>query len=187
MFAQAEDAIVAGIERALGKTVATIETLPGPWDQDALTLAFRKMPGVWVYFDGGKPGRQGREARLDATFLVYAVTDHASGTRERQRGSSRRIGAYEIIERVVPMLAGHPVANLGTMFFAGLRVLTPASAQRKGVAVYEMAFTLEMGFGAALDASALADFAIFAGTHHVGQGPDTEHYAQMPTGEKEKP
>lgn len=185
MFAEAEDAIVAGIQKALGQTVSTIETLPGPWDQDALTLAFRKMPGVWVYFDGGKAGRSARGNRIEATFYVYAVTNHASGARERQRGNSRHIGAYEIIERVVPSLSGQPAANLGTLMFAGLRVLTPASAQRKGVAVYEMAFTLEMGFPAPLDIATLADFAIFSGIHHVGNGPDTEHYAVMPTGTQE--
>jgi len=185
MIAEAEDAIVAGIKSALGDTVQTIETLPGPWDQDALTLAFRRMPGVWVYFDGGKPGRGARGNRLDASFMVYAVTNHASGTRERQRGNSRHIGAYEIVERVVPSLSAQPVADLGTLMFAGLRVLTPASAQRKGVAVYEMAFTLEMGFPAPRDNATLADFAIFSGIHHVGNGPDTEHYADMPTGIQE--
>lgn len=185
MIADAEDAIVAAIKKALGDTVQTVETLPGPWDQDALTLAFRRMPGVWVYFDGGKPSGGARRNRLEASFMVYAVTNHASGTRERQRGNSRHIGAYEIIEKVVPSLTGQPMAGRGTLFFSGLRVLTPASAQRKGVAVYEMAFTLEMGFPAPLDSAGLADFAIFSGIHHVGNGPDTEHYAEIPTGTKE--
>jgi phage gp37-like protein len=183
MIAEAEDAIVAAIEDALGQTVQTIETLPGPWDQDALALAFRKMPGVWVYFDGGAPGK-GR-GRLNGQFLVYAVTSHASGGRERQRGSSRQIGAYEIIERVVPRLDQHSAGNLGTLRFGGLRVLTPASAQRKGVAVYEMSFGLEMPFPAPRDASELADFAIYSATHEVGDGPPTQTHVELPTGNEE--
>lgn len=184
MIAEAEDAIVAAVKGVLGQTVRTVETLPGPWDQDALALAFRSMPGVWVYFDGGNPGK-GR-SRLSARFLVYAVTSHASGGRARQRGNSRQIGAYEIIERVVPTLASKPVADLGTLLFEGLRVLTPASAQRKGVAAYEMAFTLEAALPAPRDFAELADFAIYSGTHHVGDGPDTESYLELPTGGEEQ-
>ena len=183
MLAAAEDAIVQATQAVLGQSVRTVETLPGPWDQDALALAFRSMPGVWVYFDGGDAGR-GRK-RLAARYLVYAVTSHASGGRERQRGNSRQIGAYEIIERVVPSLDGHGAAELGTLHFNGLRVLTPASAQRKGVAVYEMAFTLEMGFPPARDIGTLADFEIYSGKHHVGSGPDTESYLNLPTDNQE--
>lgn len=181
MIADAEDHIVSACRAVLGQTVKTVETLPGPWDQDALVLAFRSMPGVWVYFDGGTPGKGVRGGRIDARFLVYAVTSHASGGRERQRGNSRQIGAYEIVERVVPTLAGKPAANLGTLMFQGLRVLSPASAQRKGVAVYEMAFTLEMGFPAPRDIADLGDFAIYSATHEVGDGPDTESYLELPT------
>lgn len=183
MIAEAEDAIVAAIQGALGQTVRTVETLPGPWDQDALALAFRSMPGVWVYFDGGQPGK-GR-SRLAARFLVYAVTSHASGSKARQRGNSRQIGAYEIVERVVPTLDGQPAAKLGSLRFDGLRVLTPASAQRKGVAVYEMGFALELAFPAPRDAAELADFAIYSATHEVGDGPATESYAEIPTGNEE--
>lgn len=183
MIAEAEDAIVAAIQAALGQTVQTVETLPGPWDQDALALAFRKMPGVWVYFDGGNPGK-GR-GRLSARFMVYAVTAHASGGRERQRGNSRQIGAYEIVERVVPTLDQQPAAKMGTLRFDGLRVLTPASAQRKGVAVYEMAFGLEVAFPAPRDAAELSDFAIYSATHEVGEGPATESYTNIPTGNEE--
>tara|TARA_R110000850_G_scaffold40239_2_gene103726 strand:+ start:492 stop:1052 length:561 start_codon:yes stop_codon:yes gene_type:complete len=185
MIAEAEDAIVTAIKGVLGQTVKTVEILPGPWDQDALTLAFRRTPGVWVYFDGGQPGKGARGNRLAGRFLVYAVTSHASGTRERQIGNSHQVGAYEIIERVVPTLAGQSAAQLGTLMFQGLRVLTPASAQRKGVAVYEMAYELEMGFPAPRDIGDLADFAIYSGTHEVGNGPDTESYLELPTGNEE--
>jgi len=123
--------------------------------------------------------------RLSARFLVYAVTSHASGGRERQRGNSRQIGAYEIVERVVPTLDQQPAAQLGSLRFDGLRVLTPASAQRKGVAVYEMAFGLEMAFPAPRDLADLADFAIYSATHEVGEGPATESYAEIPTGNEE--
>ncbi|SFT73836.1 phage protein Gp37 [Halomonas saccharevitans] len=183
MIAEAEDAIVAAIQGVLGQTVRTVETLPGPWDQDALALAFRSMPGVWVYFDGGGPGKGAQGGRLNGRFMVYAVTAQASGGRARQRGSSRQIGAYEIVERVIPTLGGKPAAKLGTLMFQGLRVLTPASAQRKGVAVYEMSFDLEMGLPAPRDAAELADFATYHGTHHVGDGPDTESHLELPTEE----
>ena len=185
MIAEAEDAIVSAVKGVLGEAVQTVEILPGPWDQDALTLAFRKTPGVWVYFDGGQPGKGGRGNRLEGRYLVYAVTSHASGGRERQRGNARQIGAYEIVERVVPTLSGKPVASLGTLLFQGLRVLTPASAQRKGVAVYEMTFHLEMAFPAPRDIGDLADFAIYSATHEVGNGPDTESYLELPTGNEE--
>lgn len=185
MIADAEDAIVAAVKGVLGQAVQTVEILPGPWDQDALALAFRKTPGVWVYFDGGQPGKGGRGGRLDGRFMVYAVTSHASGGRERQRGNSRQIGAYEIVERVIPTLAGKSAGGLGTLLFQGLRVLTPASAQRKGVAVYEMAFHLEMGFPAPRDAAELGDFAIYHAQHQVGDGPDTESHLELPTGNEE--
>lgn len=182
MIAEAEDAIVAAIESVLGQTVQTVEILPGPWDQDALSMAFRKAPGVWVYWDGGRPGKGGgRIARLEHRFLVYAMTDHASGHRARQRGNSQRIGAYEIIEKVVPTLAGQQLASLGSLMFDGIRVLTSASSQRKGIAVYEMAFIIDAGFPAARDAADLSDFALYTATHQVGDGPDTESSTDIPT------
>lgn len=203
MIAEVENAIVIAIRGVLGQTVKTVEALPGPWSQDALAQASDRMPGVWVYFDGGNAG-QGK-GRLVTRFLVYAVTSDsdASGDRKRQ------IGAYEIVERVVPTLDYQPVAQLGSLRFDGVRVLIPASgwgevpmlipasgwdgvrvlipasSLHKAVVAYEMTFTLEMTFLAPRDIGELANFSIYSATHEVGDGPVTESYADIPTGNEE--
>lgn len=181
MLAEAEDAITGRVASVLGDTVKKVETLPGPWDEQSLQLALRQAPGVYVYWDGGGSGRDSRRPYLNAVFRVYIVTGHASGQRERRRGAPHQIGAYEILEQVVPALHGYSVASLGTLEFARVAVLAPASSQKKGLAVYEAEFSLNAPWPDLRDAADLSDFAIYSATHQVGDDdtPDTYSYEDI--------
>jgi len=183
MLAEIEDAIVARLQEVLGASVRTAETLPGPWDEQSLGLAMRQAPGVYVYWDGGRASRQRARSDISAVYRVYAVTGHASGQRERRRGASHQIGAYEILERVVPALHGLSTPY-GQLAFGRIAVLSPASSQRKGIAVYEAEFSIEAPFPALRDAADLADFAVYSATHEVGgeDTPDTYSHKDIPTG-----
>jgi len=183
MLAEAEDLIVGRIADVLGDTVRKVETLPGPWDEQSLSLALRQAPGVYVYWDGGGAARDSRRPYLSAVYRVYAVTGHASGERERRRGAPHQIGAYEILEQLIPALHGWPVGGYGTLGFSRVAVLAPVSSQKKGLAVYEAEFSMDAAWPPLRDASSLSDFAIYSGTHHVGDGPDTESHADIPTEE----
>ena len=181
MLAEIEDAIVSRIQEVLGDKVRTVETMPGPWDEEMLKQALRKTPGVYVYWDGGGVSRQRNQAALSSTYRVYAVTGHASGQRERRRGGTRQIGAYEILEVAVPALHRYGT-GYGSLEFQGVSVLAPASMQRQGLAVYEAQFSLEAAFPALHDAADLADFDIYHARHKVGNEDtrDTETHADIP-------
>lgn len=186
MLADIEDAIVDRVADVLGNTVKKVETLPGPWDEQALNLALRQAPGVYVYWDGGGPGRNSRRPYLNSVYRVYIVTGHASGERERRRGAAHQIGAYEILEQVVPALHGFSVADAGSLEFGRVAVLAPVSSQKKGIAVYEAEFSLQAPWPALRDAADLADFAIYSATHEVGDEDteNTESYEEIETGDE---
>ncbi|WP_312929106.1 phage protein Gp37 [Stutzerimonas nitrititolerans] len=187
MLAEVEDAIIERCERLVGNHVKTIEDLPGNWDEATLKAAKRKVPGIYIAWSGGAATKGGRAA-IDSRYAVYIVTGQASGERARRRGNNREVGAYEILERVVPGLHGLAVAGVGTLQLERVDNLYSDRADQQGIVIYGAAFALaKMMFPAALDASELADFAIFHANHQVPDGPDTETHLTLPTGSEEQP
>lgn len=181
MLAYAEDAITERLKEVLGKSVKTVETLPGPWDEQSLALALRQVPGVYVYWDGGRASNRGKRARISAVYRIYAVTGHASGERERRRGAAHQVGAYEILQQVVPAMSGLD-AGTGTLEFQGIAVLSPASAQRKGITVYEAKFLADLAWPPLKYVSELEDFSGYDGTHQAG---DAEYESSITYEEEE--
>lgn len=187
MLAEVEDAIIERCERLVGEHVKTVEDLPGNWDPATLKAARRKVPGIYVAWSGGSAIRNAR-AGIDGRYAVYIVTGQASGERARRRGNSREVGAYEILERVVPGLHGLSVDGVGTLQLERVDNLYSDQADQQGVVIYGAVFALaKMMFPPALDASGLADFATFHANHQVPDGPDTETHLTLPTGSEDQP
>jgi len=187
MLAEVEDAMAERCKVLVGEHVKTIEDLPGNWDDATLKAARRKVPGIYIAWSGGA-GVPGKRAGLNSRYAVYVVTGQASGERARRRGNGREVGAYEILERIVPGLHGLTVEDVGTLQLERVDNLYSDRADQQGVVIYGAVFGLaKMMFPAALDASALADFAIFHANHQVPDGPDTETHQTLPTGSEVTP
>lgn len=187
MLAEVEDAMIERCQFLVGEHVKTVEDLPGNWDDATLKAARRKVPGIYIAWSGGA-AVNGSRAAINGRYAVYVVTGQASGERARRRGSNREVGAYEILERVVPGLHGLSVAGVGTLQLERVDNLYSDRADQQGIVIYGAVFGLaKMMFPAALDASSLADFEIYHATHKVPAGPDTETYLTLPTGSEEQP
>lgn len=159
-----EDAIIARCTEVLvvdgKKLVRQVESLPGDWDDDTLKRLVRAVPGVFVVFSGG-PSRPGMTAEIDARWVLYVVTGHASGEAARRRGDGLDAGAYLITAMLVSALHNwSPDLSTNSLELVDVANLYTGSIDRQGVAIYAITFKAPLAF-AAIDPGELADFLTF--------------------------
>jgi phage gp37-like protein len=182
MLAKIEDAIIERCQRVLGDHVKTVEDLPGKWNQKTLRTALRKVPGVFVAWGGARGDGDLVQPATQNRYVVYVVTGHASGERERRRGNTRQVGAYELLERVVPAVHALTVPDVGSLTLESIDNLYADHFDKEGVVVYAAAFRMKVIWPAAFDVNDLNPFELYTGTHHVGgdDDPDTESRVELP-------
>ncbi|WP_421793408.1 phage protein Gp37 [Hydrocarboniphaga effusa] len=165
MIAAVEDAITARARLLCGNRVRDVATIPAEWDANLLERVLRALPGVFIAFVGGAdktPG--GTTASFDAIFSVIAVTNHASGELARRRGDSRVIGAYDLIELLIPGLHKLKVPDVGTLIFQRVENLYTGALDKLGIAAYAALFAMPLSFDTPVDESTLAPFETFTQT-----------------------
>lgn len=119
-------------------------SLPGGWTLDMLRNALQFAPGIYVAFTGGKSINH-RAARIDAQFVVYAVTKEPLEI-SRRTGNRRPIGAYEMIESICAGLHQFLVPNLGSLDFVRLDNLFRDALFNLGGTVYAATFGIGLEF-----------------------------------------
>lgn len=161
IIATIEDAIKAEVTTALGATVKKIETVPGGWTFDTLKRALQFAPGVYVAFHGAPKGQT--DGYFDGRFSVYMVSKGAS-EEDRRHGNLRVIGAYDMLERLLPRLSVLDVPDIGSAMVAGVDNLFRDAMFDLGGTVYGINLTMpNMPFDYQADESVLADFILFHG------------------------
>lgn len=153
-----EDAILAEVVAALERTVSKVETIPGGWTMDALTRALQFAPGVYCAFLGTSPGQN--EGYHTGRFTVYLVSKGASET-DRRRGNSRVIGAYDMLERLLPRLDGLDIPEVGRLRVSGVENLFRDALFDLGGTVYGITMNLPNMPFVAFDGTALDLFDTF--------------------------
>jgi phage gp37-like protein len=154
-----EDKILAEAKDVMGNTVRLVETLPGGWTMETLKRALQFAPGVYVAFNGAVPGLD--DGYLDGRFSVYTVSKGAS-EKDRRRGNPRVIGAYDMVEMLLPRLSVLSVADIGSAKVSGVDNLFRDAMFELGGTVYGINLTMpNMPFDYRADESALADFVLF--------------------------
>lgn len=104
-IAKTEDFILARAESLFGRHVRFYEALPSALNIGLLKELVKQAPGVYVAFLGGRPGiEDAYGTTINARFDVYLVTRHAGNDQPRRRGDSTTIGAYELVQRLIPNL-----------------------------------------------------------------------------------
>lgn len=188
-IATVEDAIIAAATQALtvdgALKVRGIVSAPGDWDKEMLKRTLLAMvPCVLVVFAGG-PSKDvgGNIANLDAHWRVIVATGHASGEKARRRGDSQEIGAYEIIERLVPVLDGLVIADEGTLDLVELDNLYTGEVDKQGLAIYGLTFTHLMALPFIADLGALDDFTTFHAFYDVPPFDGEAEYLSWLAGE----
>ncbi|PLX49119.1 MAG: hypothetical protein C0613_08330 [Desulfobulbaceae bacterium] len=165
-----EDAIISLAAARLGSTVRKIETLPGGWTMETLKRALQFAPGVYVAFLGAKPGSV--DGYFDGRFSVYMVSKGASET-SRRRGNQRVIGAYDMIERLLPYLHVLDVEEIGSAMVSGVDNLFRDAMFELGGTVYAINLTMpHMPLDYEPDISGLADFVLWHGEAYDEGGID---------------
>jgi len=143
----AEAAIIAKIKALVGNTVRAVESLPGDWDDDTLKRLLRLVPGVFIAWAGG-PAKElgGNDLAIAGSWMVFIATGHASGEAARRLGDAQQVGAYDLIELLAPGLHGYTVPDVGTLGLTRCDNLYTGVIDRQGLAVYALAFGLDMPF-----------------------------------------
>lgn len=158
-----EDGLIAHVKATLGNKVRAVDSLPGDWDEDTLKAWLRVAPAVYITFNGGKrPGNPGASAAaIDARWIFYVVTAHASGEAARRRGDGKQVGAYELIDVLVPALNGHLVPDEGTLALDSVENLYSGKVDKQGVTVYAITLQMLKHWPTEVDEAALASFETF--------------------------
>ena len=144
-IAATETHLIDVIKADLGNRIKTVTSVPSEWSDELLKSMLLMAPFVAVAFPGGTAPKPGSTyAYLDGTWEVYVGTAHASGQAARRLGDALEIGAYELIERMVGLLHGHTVPNVGVLDFRAVDNLFTGTVDRQGLAVYGIRFALPM-------------------------------------------
>ncbi|WP_158704663.1 phage protein Gp37 [Ectopseudomonas mendocina] len=187
MLSAIEDAIAERCHKVAGAYVSTIQELPGAWDDSSLAEILSDLPGIYINWSGGAAAA-GSRALLDSQYGVYIVTGQNSNERVRRRGDASMVGAYQLLERVVPGLHGLSIEGIGTLQLERLENLYSAQAEQHGVAIYGAFFVLnKLLFPAALSSAGLADFTHYHSNSKVPDGPDSETHLTLPAGSEVQP
>lgn len=170
-IAQTEKALRDAINATLGNTLRRVDSLGGGWTLANLKRALQFSPGCYVTFQGATAGRV--QDALDLRFSVYVVTKGATDPNRRQ-GNKRIIGAYDIINRLLPVLNGLPVPTIGELQSQGIDNLFREAMFDLGGTVYAIQLTLpNVLFTYQADANGLDDFLVFDATYDIA--PDDPH------------
>lgn len=176
LIAAVEDAVLAEVAATLGGTVRKTGSLPGGWSVDSLQRALQFSPGVYVAFQGMTPGA-GSEYH-HGRFSCYVVSKGAAEA-DRRRGNARVIGAYDMLERLLPRLANLAVPDVGTLKLRGVDNLFRETLIELGGTVYGINLELpNMPFDYTADLATLDDFVTFDVVHDLDTTQDSEPLAE---------
>ena len=173
LIAKIEDQIMAECQGALtvGRRllVRDIDTIPGAMSAGVLQRLIQRAPGCYVAFIDGQSDNL-NSASFSPRFDVIAVTGHKGGEQPRRRGDKTQIGAYQILEYIVPVVHNCRVADVGALYFRGIYNLFNEATFDLGATVYYARFQVPSvrlepatGAGRAEDAA----FITFAADHDI--------------------
>lgn len=160
MIAAIEDAIIDRVKGHFGGALRTVDSIPGPLDsEDTLRKMLRAAPAVFVLFGGGRNPTPGKNlVELQGRWVLYVVTGHAGGQSDRRRGDGRQIGAYDIVQRLAPLLCGFCPADESALNLEDVANLYSGTIDSQGVTLYAATFSMRMDLSALPDESTLDDF-----------------------------
>lgn len=170
-IANTEALLIAKIQGSFAaKKLKTVESLPGNWDDDTMRRLLRQVPGVFVVWAGAQPAsaRDGGTAGLaTGLWLVYCATAHANGEAARRLGDSKQIGAYELVETLIPQLNGLTIPGEGTLALAKVENLYSGTIDKQGLALYVLHFNMPQAWPTEVDESTLGNFEELHGLYDI--------------------
>ncbi len=174
-----EDSIIAASNTALQKKVRDMESLPGRMSLQVLKKIAANAPAVYVAYLGGRKGKAITGVAMhQGVFAIYIITERI----DSRRGSARKMGAYDIINILVPVLNDHKVTDVGTLEFQRIENMFSVELDKQGVSIYAAVFEIPITLEYQLDETTLSDFITYSATHSMAPGedePDAEDNVQL--------
>jgi phage gp37-like protein len=153
VIAEIEAAIVTQIQKAVTVTVDNepkslirdCDSLPTSLTEAEFNKRLRNAPAVYISFVGGNALPE-NEAAIDGEFVLYFLTRNVGGERQRRTGDATAVGAYDLLQRVVPAVNGLVIAGVGSLIFKSIANLFNEQLDAQAVSLYSAAFTIPMVF-----------------------------------------
>lgn len=169
-----EDALISHVKTLLGfpaaPKVRKVESVPMDInDLELLKAIALDTPGVYISFGGGTPPTKpgGTTAQIAGRWGVFAATGHASGQSARRRGDAKQVGAYELIDTLIPSLHGFTVPDHGSLSLVAVENLFSGEIDKHGITIYSAVFQMPMAWASAADLSLLTPFETFDAQYDI--------------------
>lgn len=165
----AEDALLDRVRTRFDTALKHVEAIPSSWDSETIKRMFVGTPGVFLSWGVQRGERSTHNtAELIVLWEFDIVTSHEGKEAPRRRGDNRALGAYEVVERLIPLLHGWTVPNEGTLQFETAENKFSANNERNGLTVYGALFSMPMQMdGGEETPDDLDDFLRFVGDFDV--------------------
>ena len=175
MITAVEQAILERVGTEFEGRLKSVQTHPGAWDSATIQRMVVNAPGVWLAFAGGRDADE-YFPTIRARWNCYIVTEAAIRA-ARTRGDARAIGAYEIMQLLVPMLDGWAPLEAQAQLKHKLQLAEISNRfsfehDRRGLCVYEVSFVHDLDLTYAADGSELDEFLSFGAEY--GSAPDAD-------------
>ena len=168
MLTAIENNLISTIKTEFNNTLRAVESVPGPLNESLIKALLTSAPAIYIAFLGG---RNANKHAWETTWACYVVTAQGDQKKRRQ-GEARVIGAYNIIDQLIPLLDGHSIDDAGTFDFQRAQNLFTVSLDKKGISVYAATFTLVLDKSYQANTDAINDFITFNADHSLVPGND---------------
>lgn len=143
--ADIEDALLARVRDRFGATLRQVDSIPADWDDEMVLRFLLNAPAVFLSWGITRSsGSTDMTAEVDVQWQFTVVTAHEGKEAARRRGDARAIGAYDIVERLIPLMHGFSAPDESALRFESADNLFSAASERRGMAVYGVLFSMPM-------------------------------------------
>jgi phage gp37-like protein len=152
MIGTFEQAIIDHIQAAsdsgaLGYKLRHIDSYGNQLDDEVSEFARGAFPAVWVTFSGKRLVQEQDAGTYlwEVTFAVITVTQNRRNEKARRRGSSGKVGSYQIVRDMEALLAGQYLnLDLHKAITPGdVTSLVNGKIKSKNISIYAQRFTIQ--------------------------------------------
>jgi len=142
-----------------------VDKLPGQINEAMVTRFLVHQPAVYFAFIGGNGKGDANEARINASWGCYVITD------VKQHKNS--VSVDQIIDALVPLIHGHTIDGVGTFRCTAINNLFSKKFDEAGAQVHAITFVLpNLSFNYQPDMTALGNFVTYHAEHSLVAGDD---------------
>lgn len=168
MINTVEQHLIALVKDTLPNKLKKVDALPGNLNEELIKVISAASPAVYIAYLGG---RKGNSKQQDAIWALYTVTS-AGDQAKRRAGDARVLGAYDMLDILLPAFHEHVIPDIGTVTFERVQNLFSVSLNKKGVTVYAATFRVPLSLEYTADETALNEFITYHAEHSMAPGDD---------------